>query len=495
MNFTEKFAASRYKELASVWERASDCYEGSIKIREKQQEYLPPLESERKKDGQLSPQWKTRYNLACFKNLFRSAIDDIVGIMQRNPANIRFDVVNSETSETPQEVKDIEIYGNDSNDGLLGLKRRLNHAQAVFGRAGLLLDVEVEPVGYGVGGINPRFVIKEYPAYAILDGEVTVPAPGEKPYLKWVLLDESTSAYNPVEKKWIGRGKYRVLGIAGGAYYSCVIEGDNQECEAQWRAFDFDNPPPHAIFPIFKATVLPMIPFTVCNVNRLGIHEWQNPPFYDVVEATLKRYQLSSIYHLGIYRHASPTLVLANYKPRPDTQLTLGGVLAMEAGGNGNVPASASLMETSGAGLQEMRAAMEEAENVMKYVSLRTLLDGAGANSSGEAIAMRTASGTASIADMDQAGARAIEEQLVFAAIWAGASVKEAGERISYQADTSYLGSKFSLAEVTSFIVVNAAQKVLSKENQWAFFEAVAPNLLTSFEDNQIQLLQEAETI
>ena len=166
MSFTQKFAASKYKELVPFWDRADDCYEGAIKIREKEQEYLPPLESERDASGQLSFQWKTRFNLACFKNLLRPTVDDIVGIMQRNPANIRFDV--AERAETPQEVKDIEIYGNAHDDELLGLKRRLNHAQVLFGRAGLLLDVEAEQVEHGIGGIHPRFVIKEYPVQSEL---------------------------------------------------------------------------------------------------------------------------------------------------------------------------------------------------------------------------------------------------------------------------------------------------------------------------------------
>ena len=83
MSFTQKFAASKYKELVPFWDRADDCYEGAIKIREKEQEYLPPLESERDAGGQLSFQWKTRFNLACFKNLLRPTVDDIVGIMQR----------------------------------------------------------------------------------------------------------------------------------------------------------------------------------------------------------------------------------------------------------------------------------------------------------------------------------------------------------------------------------------------------------------------------
>ena len=108
---------------------------------------------------------------------------------------------------------------------------------------------------------------------------------------------------------------------------------------------------------------------------------------------------------------------------------------------------------------------------------------------------IRNSSGTASIADIDTSGARAIEEQLVFAAIWAGASAQEAGERISYTADTSYLGSKFSLGEVTSFLVVNGTQKVLSRQNQYAILEAIGPGVITNFEDNEIQLLQESETV
>jgi len=217
--FIKNYAASRYNELVPAWDRVHDCYEGAIEIQKdgKQEVYLPSLESERDKNGQLKPQWKTRFNLACFKNLFRPTVDDIVGIMQRNPANIRFNVADK--NETPQEVKDIEIYGNADNDGLLGLKRRLNHEQVLFGRAALLLDVEVEQVEHGVGGINPRFVIREYPANTILDGEIDTPSPDEPARLKWALLNKSTSVYDPREKRWVAWRKYRVLGMTGGAYY------------------------------------------------------------------------------------------------------------------------------------------------------------------------------------------------------------------------------------------------------------------------------------
>ena len=57
-----------------------------------------------------------------------------------------------------------------------------------------------------------------------------------------------------------------------------------------------------------------------------------------------------------------------------------------------------------------MRSAKEFGKSALKYSSIRDLLDGAGAGASGEAIKLRTASGTANIAAMDNAGALAIEE-------------------------------------------------------------------------------------
>ncbi len=82
-----------------------------------------------------------------------------------------------------------------------------------------------------------------------------------------------------------------------------------------------------------------------------------------------------------------------------------------------------------------MRAAKEELKASLRYSSIRDLLDGAGANSSSDAIRLRTESGTAAIAAADRAGARAIEEQLCFASLWAGASRDETRDRISFEAD------------------------------------------------------------
>ena len=130
-------------------------------------------------------------------------------------------------------------------------------------------------------------------------------------------------------------------------------------------------------------------------------------------------------------------------------------------------------------------------KQALRNTSIRELLDGAGANSSGDALQLRTASGTAMIATIDQTGARAIEEQLIYASMWAGATFEEAGGRISYKADTSYLSSDFQLQSVVSLLSVNAmadgGMPLLSKANLYAILEKSLPNTLTSFEDNESQ--------
>lgn len=129
----------------------------------------------------------------------------------------------------------------------------------------------------------------------------------------------------------------------------------------------------------------------------------------------------------------------------------------------------------------------------MKYSSIRDLLGEAGANSSGDAIKLRTASGTAAISTIDKTGAKAIEEQPMFASIWAGASVKEAFERICFEADTTYLGAEFQIQSVVSFLQANKDSHILSKQNAYAILERTFPGVLSSYDDNEAQILQDSE--
>lgn len=476
----------QYASLVPFWELVDCCYSGSESIK-RFERFLPIQRNELKEMDAIADkrrsQYEMRKRLATYENFFKPTIDDIAGIMQKNPPKIRFGVEDS--SESPPEVSDIEFFGNQYNDGLKGLKWRLNFNQVLYGRYGLLLDIRTDNEG-----LQPRFCISEYPAAKILDGEVCADPRTGAESLRWVLLNETTLKFDASSKRWSVFPQLRVLGVdSNRMYYQSVLSGDS--CYSDWNDFNFLNPNPVCtVYPKFKQNPLDFIPFTVCNVNRLGITEWQEPPYMDVAQVAISCYQVDSIYKRALSNHASPTLVVSNAQAT-DKDLFLGDVIQIKSAANQKT--EVSILETSGAGLAEMRAAKDSLKESLKYSSIRDLLDGAGASSSGDAIQLRTASGTAVIASIDNAGSRAIEEQLVFAAQWAGATQDEAGERIAYDADTSYLSNDFQLQSVVNLLKENCATQVLSNQNLYSVLEKTLPGVLSSFEDNEIQKISESE--
>ena len=159
-----------YHRLKRNWDFVWDCYQGSdaVKRGKNARIYLPMLRREREeyeRSGKTrAPHYELRKSSASYENLFKPVVDDIVGIMQKNAPTVKFGVDNDE--ESPEEVRSIRWYGNQFNDGVTGLKHRLNFNQTLFGRYGLLLDIVTDPQG-----LNPKFCITEYTAPKILDGE------------------------------------------------------------------------------------------------------------------------------------------------------------------------------------------------------------------------------------------------------------------------------------------------------------------------------------
>ncbi|MBR4750405.1 MAG: hypothetical protein IK077_01440 [Thermoguttaceae bacterium] len=473
-----------YERHKTLWDYVSDCYEGSerVKYGPNALDYLPMSSLER---DELylrgAPFEESRYSfrrrIASYENFFRPVVDDVVGLMQRNPATVRFGVTSDE--ESAREVRDLRDWGNRFNDGLPGLKARLNFAQILFGRYGMLLDVVANE-----NGLDPKFCIVEYPAQKILDGMVEETPISQFGALRWALLDESTRRFNAASKEWIAVRRLRLLALdARERYYAAVFEG--ADADARWRAFDIERPSgENVVYPSFKGRTLDFIPFTVCNASDLGIDRWSTPPYLDVARLAVENYVVDSWYKMGLYQHATPTLAVCN-AARESNDVRLGGVVWPR--GSGSNPVSVSILETNGAGLAELRKAKTELKETLRYTSVRDLIDGAGANSSGDALRVRTTSGTVAVATIDRTGARAIEEQLCFASRWSGASVDETCRRISYRPDVSYVGAEFEMSAVVDLLKTNGETRTLSNRNAYAFLEKAAPGVLPSFEDNEEQ--------
>jgi len=493
----------QYEELDKLWEVCADCYGGTplIKHPNKILKYLPPSKRERDdfeehRASRRADLYAFRADHAIYENIFKPVVDDCVGLMQKNEAIIRFGVDSDEESE--KEVREIAIWGTKYNDGLKGLKWRVNHNQALYGRYGLLLDVVTEDDNVRKRiGLKPRFVISEYPAYTILEGEEGNPRAGGWGTTEWVRLDESYMKYDRRTKIRRKHERYRILGLDNaGNYYQALFDGDEAN---NWRKIDIGVPhlsnPTDLIYPRYKGKNLNFIPFTVCNVNRIGFNNWQYPPFLDVAFTAIGMFQVDSIYKKALWNHATPTLTVCNVEAKEsDSTLYVGDALFLNSSSNN--PASASLLETSGSGLVEMRSSKNEMKASLKYSSLRDLLDDAGSNSSGSAIELRTTSGTACIASIDKCGALAIEEQLIYASIWSGATPEEAGERISYEANTNYLSAAHQLQSIVSLFNANEqtsdGRKILSRQNRFNILKGLFPYDISSYDDNEKQLEKEA---
>ena len=154
---------SMYDMMLPQWEYVDDCYKGVIAIKSgnKREHYLKKFPSE-VKNAAKNPQYDLRCWAADHDNIFKSAIMSMVGIMGKIPAKVEFGTVD-------QVVKDLDMWGNKFDDRLVGLKARLNHAQTLFGRYGLWLDVITDH-----NQQNPKFIIKEYTCYQIVDGETYI---------------------------------------------------------------------------------------------------------------------------------------------------------------------------------------------------------------------------------------------------------------------------------------------------------------------------------
>lgn len=479
---------AEYDRRAPLWQYVADCYAGAERVKDgpRALEYLPinSLEREELQSSGVNfreSRYAFRRAIASFENFFRPIVDDVVGLMQRNPAQARFGVASD--GESAREVRELKDWGNRYNDGLAGLKSRVNFAQILYGRYGMLLDVVAD-----ANGLNPRFEIVEYAPQKLLDGEVDGSRSDAFGGLRWVLLDESRYVFDRVTKERRFAPRRRLLALdASGRYYTTVFASEDPD--AEWRAFDLDRPNgARVVYPSFKGRVLTFIPFTVCNVERLGFDAWSLPPYLDVARLAVENYVVDSWYKMGLYFHATPTLAVCN-AARESNNVRLGGVVWPRSAGG--APVTVSILETSGRGLAELRHSKSELKETLRYTSLRDLIERAGANSSSDALRVRTTTGSVSIAAVDKTGARAIEEQLCFASLWSGASLEETRARISYEPDASYLGADIRLDSVVALLTANSATRALSKRSVYSLLEKAAPGALPSYEDNEEQMEQD----
>lgn len=485
-----------------------DLMKGSwaVKRGPRQAVYLPKFPNEEDTGSEGNRYYELRKRMSHYEPIINRLVNETAGLMNAKAPRITWG--NEEWGESPDEVVNIEYLGTVQQDGLAGLKARMCRYVMSHARYMILLDTVDNDEGPFA-----QFVIKEFQSSKILDGDQDP----QTLKLQWVLLDESTEKFDDVQKVWYTAVQWRVLGLdSNGKYYSCPLYGDQAMVEAAWKQFNFGAPPEEAIYPQFKGDTLDFIPGVVCNLSNHEIQGFEDPPFLDVGETSIEAYNLSSLYVNSLQKNSNATLVAINVdrpsievdtgqkgpdgKPIlrriPKTVVTGGAMFLNSSKTAQGLTVDVKMLETSGNGLKEIREAYLLSLQSMSQSSLNGILEAAGANSSAEALKLRSETGTAAFGWIDKNISRAIEQVLYYAAQWAGATEEEANGRISYVPDTSYIAANMSLGEVIELIRLNQELQMrgqgLADKALHEILVSASDGRLPSYEENRM-LLEEQQ--
>ena len=468
-----------YLAMQPLWDKSYDCYVGTERIKsvERREFYLPKNPSH-----QRNPK---RYDAfvgrAYYENVYKPTLNDIIGIMQKQNPTIAME-------DAPEPVRALEYWGNEQNDGIRGLKERVNFMQVLFGRCGLLLDIVTDQVGR-----DPRFQIVEYGPHRILDGEEFRRYPDSRYELKWVLLDETAEVFDRFQKDWKMAEQYRVLGLdENGHYYSTVIPQD------RWNEFNIERPMiDPGDYPTLNGKFCEFVPFTTVNATKLGIANFQMPPFLDLADTCISMFQNSALLEQGLEFTANPTPVITGAttqergKQKPSKSpddLGAGTILNIP-----NPNAKVFHLEVSGSGMALIQNEIKRQKETAAMYGVRALLGSMGANASGAALELRAATGSASIASIDQAGARGVEEQIVFACSWAGMTFDQINDKIQFRSNTQYLSENITVQSLV--MLLQQSQNFLSRQTLYELLESIAPGAIPDYETNLDRMDEESSLL
>lgn len=403
-----------YSDRLEDWTTMRDLYKGERHVKSKGEAYLPATQGMiidgMKSDTALGMIAYKAYKMrAVFPDYLKDAVEAYIGLLHQKPPTI----------ELPAVMEDLREKATVHGESLNLLLRRINEEQLVTGRCGLLLDLPAIP-----DPKKPIPYIELYITESIRnwdDGEIDEGTTA----LNMVVLDESGFKRNGFE--WTVFGKYRVLMLGR-------LEGsDDENAALQYSVGVFTNEgggSPTFVesdmkVPMLRGAALEEIPFVFVNSKDI-VPTPDEPPLMGLGRSCLAIYRGEADYRQNLFMQGQDTLVIIGDRKKPPSE---------EVGGDGNVRtgagtyiemeatpgASAEYIGVTATGLAEQRTALEN-DRARAEAKSGQLIDNKGANvESGEALKTRVGARTATLNQIAQTGAAALEQMLRMAAKWMGA--------------------------------------------------------------------------
>lgn len=433
-----------YSEFLEDWNVMEDTYRGERVIKSKGSKYLPPT-SGMIADGFPTvdtPGWKA-YNAYKTRAIFHGFVDEavktLVGIMHHKPA----------TFELPKIMEPMIEEATTKGESLQMLLRKINVAQLVQGRFGMLLDLPTTPT---LEQVLPY--IATYKAKTIINWDDGNRDQITRQNLNLVVLDETEDERNS-EFEWTREEKYRVLilgdakaneGSQGATYKAGVFKNKDA------KNFNEDE----MLEPSFRGNKLKEIPFVFVNASDI-VPEPDDPPLIGLAKLALAIYRGEADYRQSLFMQGQDTLVVIGDHKDED-----GNDKTYRTGANASISlpkdGDAKFIGVDSAGLSEQKDAIQADKKDAATLAGQLMDNTARGIESGDALQMRVSARTATLNEVALTSAFALQSLLRICARWLGANPEEvvvtpnldfADERLEGKTLVEYMSAKMLGAPIS----------------------------------------------
>ncbi len=377
------------------WETMRDTYEGERAVKARGTVYLPAT-SGMIADGQgtnadsigekMYQAYKTR---SVFPDNVANGVEALLGILHRKPPKIQL----------PPQMEEFEKSATTDGESLLLLLRKINEAQLVSGRVGLLADLPSIPQA------KPRPYIAAYNALNIInwdDGRIDDPV---EQTLNLVVLDESEQVR--VGFTWKREERFRVLYLGelneneiSGVYHQQIFKENKEEGGE--------------ITPTIRGKQLKEIPFVFINSKDMVVTP-DKPPLLGLADLVLAIYRGEADLRQALFNQGQDTLVITGGEEDKTYRLGAGAAIVVPLGGD------AKMIGVDSTGLSEMRHVLENDKKMAALKGAQLIDTTSRQRESGDALRIRVAAQTATLTQIAFTGAEGLKRILQVIARWMGA--------------------------------------------------------------------------
>ena len=467
--------------MCKIWELVKDVYGGELTVKDKTVTYLPPT-SGQLADGMNKPgdsegkQAYLAYLLrAVCPDLYRKAVETIVGTMHRKPAVI----------ELPDAMSSLIDSATANGESALMVLRKINEAQVTTGRIGVLGDLV--PSSLRVNDVVP--ILSLYEECAIRNWHASGYVEGVA-NMDMIILDESGHKMNMDTYEWEKEERYRML------VRSDLTEVPEYNPEGRFYGTASMGPEgtlsgANGVFPNRMGKRLEKIPFSFINTIDI-VPEPCQPPLLGLALLVLTIYRGEADYRHSLFMQGQDTLVRIGIQHDPDATEK---PVRTGAGARIDVPVNgdAKYIGVNSEGLAEQRSSLENDYKRAGHEA-QQLNDTGGTNQkeAAESLRRRSSAQSATLPQIALAGAAGLEDVFRSMAPWFGVPMDS--EEIGVTPNLDFSDDEFDGKTLVELLTAKTLGGKISDEtiHEWMQEQGVSKH---SYEEELERLNNEEPSI